>query len=231
VPRNGVVRRWGVRSATGEFALAVLRPRDDGYFQVTRSRNEFVGNDAAHLFATDLAVDQGDQLALQVVGGSAPGMRAAAGATTHRWTPPIAGAIAAPKDGEAGELLLRVDYLPGGTKRQPERLDGAAAAAAPDGKVLVRRRGRFTNGRRFEVRIVELDGRGALDLVLGGRRVARVDVPGLQTPLDAPPQILLYVEASVPEQSGIGVRFTRAGSDRLLHHYLDVTDGRLELVD
>jgi hypothetical protein len=157
-------------------------------------------------------------------------MRAPAGATTGRWTPPIRGAIAAPKAAATGELLLRADYQPGGTPRAPARLDGAAAAAAPDGKILVRREGRFTNGRRFEVRVVDLGGRGALDLLLGGRRIARIEMPGMQTPLDAPPQVLLYVEPSVPQQSGITVRYTRAGSDRLLHHYFDVTDRRLEFV-
>lgn len=40
VPQNGVVRGWAVRGARGELALAVLRRRDDGYFQVVRTRNE-----------------------------------------------------------------------------------------------------------------------------------------------------------------------------------------------
>ncbi len=227
VPRNGVVRRWGVRSARGELALAVLRRRDgllvgphEGYFQVARSRNEFVGNDGVHLFATDLAVDQGDLLALQVIGGSGAGLRDAAGATTVRWTPPLRGLIAAPAPGAAGELLLRADYLPGGAPHSAEGLEGAAAAAAPPGTLLARRRDRFADGRRVEIRVARLGGRGAVDLIRDGRRIARVAVPTLRGDVAEILQLVVVVEPSVPEGLGIDLLFARPGSDRLVRHYI-----------
>jgi hypothetical protein len=220
VPRNGVVRRWGVRSARGELALAVLRPRDDGYFQVARSRNEFVGNDGVHLFATDLAVDQGDRLAVQVVGGSGVGVRDAAAATMGRWTPTLRGAIATPAPGAAGELLLRADYLPGGAPRSPARLEGAAAAAAPPGTLLARRRTRFADGRSAEVRVVRVGGRGAVDLLRDGRRIARVAVPTLRRDVAEILRLVVVVEPSVPEAIGVDLLFARPDSDRLVRHYL-----------
>lgn len=220
VPRNGVVRRWGVRSARGELALAVLRRSDDGYFQVARSRNEFVGNDGLHLFATDLAVEEGDRLAVQVVGGSAVGVREVVGGVTERWTPPLRGAVAAPAPAAGGELLLRVDYLPGGTPRSSRRLDGASAAAAPAGIVLARRAGRFADGRAFEVRVVRVGGVGGVDLVRDGRRIARVEVPTLGADVEQILGLVVVVEASAPEQLGIDLLFARPDSARLVRHYL-----------
>ncbi len=220
VPRNGVIRRWGVRSARGELALAVLRRSDDGYFQVARSRNEFVGNDDVHLFGTDLAVEEGDRLAVQVVGDSGVGVREAVGAATGRWTPPLRGAVAIPAPALAGELLLRVDYLPGGTPRSSPRLDGAAAAAAPRGTVLARRAGRFADGRAFEVRAVRVGGTGAVDLLREGRRIGRVDVPTLGADVAEILGLVVVVEPSSPEQIGIDLLFARPDSARLVRLYL-----------
>lgn len=222
VPRDGVVRRWAVRSASGEFALAVLRRRDDGYFQIARSRNEFVGSLGPHAFATDLAVEQGDRLALVVVRGSGVGVAAVAGATTGRWVPPLRGTIAPQDAGPAGELLLRVDYAPGGTQRLPEALAGAAAAQAPEGEVLARDAVPAREGApAVEIRVALVDGRGVLDAFVGGRRVSRSAVPGLV----APPGDVLHLAATpVPEsggQVGVDVWFTPDGSDRLIRHYYD----------
>jgi serine/threonine-protein kinase len=218
VPRDGVIRRWGVRSARGELALAVLRRSDDGYFQVARSRNEFVGNDDLHLFAADLAVEEGDRVAVQVVGDSGVGVREAAGAATQRWTPPLRGAVATPAPAVAGELLLRVDYLPGATPESSQRLEGAPAAAAPQGTVLARRAGRFADGRAYEVRVVRIGAEGAVDLLRDGRRIGRVEVPTLRADVE---QILgLVVVSSPPEQLGIDLLFAGPDSARLVRHYL-----------
>lgn len=220
VPRDGVVRRWALRSASGEFALSVLRRRDDGYFQIARSRNEFVGSLGPHAFATDLTVEQGDRLALVVVRGSGVGVAEVAGATTGRWVPPLRGIIAPQAQGPAGELLLRVDYVPGGTQRLPAALAGTAAAQAPDGEVLARSAVPAREGfPPVEIRVALVDGRGVVDAFRGGRRVSRSDVPGLA----APPGDVLHLAATpVPEsngQVGIDVWFTPEGSDRLIRHY------------
>jgi tRNA A-37 threonylcarbamoyl transferase component Bud32 len=220
VPRNGVVRRWGVRSASGELALAVLRRSDDGYFQVARSRNEFVGNDEVHLFGTDLVVEEGDRLAVQVVGDSGVGVRDGAGAATERWTPPLRGAVATSAPAVAGELLLRADYLPGGAPRTSPRLAGAPAAAAPAGTVLARRAGRFANGGAFEVRVVRVGSTGAVDLLRDGRRIGRVDVPMLGADVEEILALVVVVEPSSPEQLGIDLVFARPDSARLVRHYL-----------
>ncbi|WP_354701171.1 serine-threonine kinase [Paraconexibacter sp. AEG42_29] len=221
VPRGGVVRRWSVRSASGELALTVLRRRDEGYFQVSRSRNEFVGNDGLHSFAADLAVDRGDRLGLVVVEGSGVGLRASPGGTTGRWSPPLAGAIRPQQDGPAGELLLQVDYQPGGKRRLPVKLRGASAGDAPAGQTLATRRARFGNGRPVEFRVALVDGRGVLDLVRGGRRIVRIGVPDMVAPIDPGVRLDVAVVTGEPEHVGIDVEFTRPGSDRLLHHYFD----------
>ncbi len=76
VPEDGVVRRWAVRSTRGELALAVVRQRGGGAFQVATSRNEFAGNAGVHVFDANLAVERGDQLGVVVLPGSAVGGRA-----------------------------------------------------------------------------------------------------------------------------------------------------------
>ena len=220
VPRDGVVRRWAVRSASGEFALAVLRRRDDGYFQIARSRNEFVGSLGPHAFATDLAVEQGDRLALVVVRGSGVGVADVAGVTTGRWVPPLRGTIAPQEAGPAGELLLRVDYVPGARQIVPAALSGAEAERAPGGEVIARRVVRVLPGEPPIVfRVGVVNGRGVLDLRRDGRRFARSDVPGLAGP---PGDIVHLAATAVPDsggQVGIDVWFTPEGSDRLIRHY------------
>jgi hypothetical protein len=220
VPANGVIRRWGVRSGHGELALAVLRPRDDGYFQVLRSRNEFVDDAGVHLCATDLAVDEGDRVALQVVGGSGAGVRDADGATRVRWEAPLRGAIAVPSPAPAGELLLRVEYVPGGAPESSPAVEGAAAVAAPQGTVLAAQRARFADGRAVEVRVVRTGGRGAVDLLRDGRRIGRVTVPTLTADVVEILRLVVVVEPSAPEQLGVDLLFARPDSERLVRHYL-----------
>jgi serine/threonine protein kinase, bacterial len=225
VQRDGVVRRWGLRSAVGEFALTVMRRRDEGYFQIARSRNEFVGNGAPHFFAADLAVEQGDRLGLVALEGAGFGVHDDGGGATGRFLPPLRGLIVAPKDGARGELLLRVDYLPGGKQRLPEQVTGAVAAVAPEGEILARRRVRFSSGRRIEVRVVMIDGRGMLDVMRGDRRIARIGVPGLRAPAGDTLQLVATASESTAEWLGIDVRFTRPGSARLESHYYDYVAG------
>jgi len=225
VPRNGVVRRWTVRAATGEMALAVVRRRDDGYFQTARSRNEFVGSADPHAFTTDLAVEQGDRLALVVVRGGGVGLTDDAGATTGRWLPPLRGLIATPEAGATGELLLRVDYVPGATPRTPRLLEGAAAAAAPEGTVLATRTVRSDGAPPVEVRVAMVGGRGVLDLLRAGGRFIRMDVPGLAEPRGDVLQLGAYGAADSGGQIGVDVWFTTEGSDRLVRRFFNYVPG------
>ncbi len=224
VPRNGVVRRWAVRSAKGEFALSIIRDRD-GYFQISRSRNEFIADGGPHAFATDLAVDRGDRLALVTIGGSGAGIRPGAGGEIGRFEPQLAGLTNPVKRGPEGELLLRVDYVPGGRPRAPHQLRGAAAADAADGKTLARAKGRFRDGVPVVVRLADVGGRGVIDVIRDGRRTVRLDIEDLHPPIDVDARITLYPDDTVPEQVAMDVAFTRLGSQRLVRHYL-VANGR-----
>jgi serine/threonine-protein kinase len=217
VPQSGVIRRWGVRSAHGELALTVLREREGGFFAVANSRHEFVADAGPHAFATDLAVDQGDLVGVTVLPGSAVGERSAAGAATSRWPGRIRGRQA-PAAGEAEEVLLRVELLPGAKQRVPAQLTGEAAASAPAGRERARRRARFTDGRRADVALVELAGRFALDLFAGGHRVARIDVPELR-PGGRLIALDVSAEPSEREQLDIDLEYADTDSARILSHF------------
>ena len=196
-----------------------MRRRNAGYFQIARSRNEFATDDGPQTFATDLAVERGDRLALLMVSGSGVGLRPVAGATTGRFTPPLRGAIMPSVQGPAGELLVRVDYLPGGEQRVPKQVNGAPAATLPDGKVVRHRPVRTARGVRVAIDLVLLDGRYKLDLRRGSRRVARVDLPDLA----GEGRILQFsVETDdVAEQFYMFMEWVGTDSQRVISRYVE----------
>ncbi|WP_053225867.1 serine/threonine-protein kinase [Solirubrobacter soli] len=218
VPEGGVIRRWGVRSARGELALTVLREREGGFFAVSNSRHEFVTDAGPHAFVTDLAVDRGDLVGVTVLPGSAIGERSVAGAATSRWPGRIRGRQA-PLAGERGEVLLRVELLPGASQHVPAQLNGAAAANAPSGSDRARRRARFTDGRRADVALVEVGDRFALDLYAGRRRVARIDVPELRPHGGRLIAFDVSAEPSEREQLDIDLEYANEDSARILSHF------------
>ncbi len=224
VPRNGVIRRWGVRSAVGEFALSVIRNRD-GYFQIARSRNEFADDPGPHVFRSDLAVERGDRLALVVIGGSGVGLRPSAG-ELGRFEPVLAGLSNPVEPGPPGELLLRADLVPGAVPFKPRQLTGADAAAAPDGITLASARTRYPNGVRVEVRLVTVDGRGALDLIRAGKRTVRIEIDDVHPPLDIDPTVAVGADPERREHLFIDLAFRRLGSARLIRHYLEANARR-----
>ncbi|WP_372787747.1 serine/threonine-protein kinase [Paraconexibacter sp.] len=229
VPRAGVVRRWGVRSARGEFALSVLRRRDTGSFQTGRSRSEFVNDGAPHLFATDLPVEAGDRLALVVVGGSAVGLRPSAAGRTATWSPPLRGDVRPSAPGPAGELLLRVDYVPGGEQRLPRQVSGAAAERLADGDVVLRRVIRMDNGVTVRLEVVRIGDRYALDLRRGGRRVARMDVPGLVG--EGRFVDFTAVADDDREQFSVSMEWMGLESERVISHYMEGNASELFFYD
>jgi hypothetical protein len=236
VPEDGVIRRWGVRSARGELALVVLRPKGRDAHQVARSQDEFVTDGRVHVFSTDLAVTQGDLVGLLTIpGGGAVGARPGVeGATTRRWIPllrPARPADHGPGTGFDNELLLRVDYLPGGTPRRPRQVTGAAAAALPPGRVRARRKLRFTNGRPVEIALVALGNRFAFDEFIDGRRTARIDVPGFR-PGEGSRIIELEVYAeAAPQQLGVYIEFNNGESARILSHFYDVYPREFQFIE
>jgi serine/threonine-protein kinase len=229
VPSDGVVRRWALRSARGEFALSVLRRRGAGYFQIARSRNEFATDDGPQTFATDLAVDRGDRLGLVMVAGSAVGVRPAAGATSGRWIPPLRGAIVPSEPGPSGELLFRVDYQPGGAQRFPKQVNGAAAARLPAGKILRHRPVTMRNGVKVAVDLVALDGLYKLDLRRARRRVARLDIPELA----GQGQFTDFTVAAddISDQFYVLMSWVAMNSERVISHYLGGNASEFDFVD
>jgi hypothetical protein len=232
VPEDGVIRRWTVRSARGELALSVVRPRGDQTFQVARSRNEFVSNAGLQLFDTDLSVERGDLVGLVVLAGSATGARPdVQGAGIRRWVPELP--YGKPVDGRLpNELLLRVEYVPGAERRLPEQVNGAAAADLEPGRVVRRRGLRYANGRRFEIALVSLGDRFVLDEFLGGRRTARIDVPADFRPRAG--RILAFepfVVESERHEGGISLEYARRDSTRILRHYYGFFPREFEYVN
>jgi serine/threonine-protein kinase len=226
IPEDGVVRRWGVRSAQGEMALAFLRPRRGGASQYARSRDEFVGNDGVSMFSTDVAVERGDIVGLVVVGGSGVGARTAEGATTERWIPHV-GVTRRPEyppgTGFDNELLLRVELIPGAKQRIPRSVVGPPAARLPDGRVVARRKLHFNNGKPVEIDIVRLGSRYVIDEILDGVRAARMDVPGWV----AGGNIITFhadPEGDSPDSVGIYLEYVPLESSRVLSHYYDAGD-------
>ncbi len=232
IPRDGVVRRWGVRSARGELALTVLRRDGDAYFQIARSPTEFVDGEDPHFWTTDLAVEAGDRLGVVLVEGSGIGVRPTDAATTGRWQPALGGLGSPPQRGFAGELLLQADYTPGGRPREPLQLNGGRAVSAPEGDLLLRRLARYDGGARAELRIVMVRGQGRLDLLRGGRRLARIDIPGLTEPIDPFSLRLIPVTTEGTARNiGIDVRWTQLSSSRLRFHYFVAYGRKFEFVN
>ena len=228
VPEDGVIRRWAVRSARGEVGLSVIRTRGHA-FQISLSRNEFVGNEGVHVFNTDQAVARGDLVGVYAIPGSAVGSRAVAGATARRWVPSVNEAEK-PVRVTGQELLLRADFFPGGKQRIPQQVTGARAATLESGRIRARRDVRFRNGRPVEIRLVELDGRFVLDQFLNGRRTARIDVPDFRPKGGRLIEFEVSTEPTEPAQVNINIDYTDEDSARIVNHYFGAYPREFEFV-
>jgi hypothetical protein len=229
VPEDGVIRRWAVRSARGELRLSVIRPRGHA-FQVSRSRNEFAGNEGVHVFDTNQAVERGDLVGVFVIPGSAVGTRAGVdGASVRRWIPNV---VEGKRTGGTDqELLMRADFFPGGKQQVPGQVTGAKAATLEPGRVRARRKLRFTNGRPVEVRLVELDGGFAIDQFLNGRRDGRMDVPDFRPRGGRILSFDVSRELTEPAQLNITFEFAEGESERILHHTFASYPGEFEFIE
>jgi hypothetical protein len=231
VPRNGVIRHWEVRAARGELTLVVTRPREGGSFQVSTSSTETVGSADVQGFDADIDVESGDRVGLHVSPGSAVGVRdGAAGTTTERWLPPLTGLDRAADRGTGTgfdrELLLRVGLLPGGHFRSPPQVTGSAAARLPAGRVRNRRSARLGR-RKIDLALVQLGSTFALDEFAGGRRLARLGLPGMRPGA----QVTLFLTAAwSPTQVGLDVSYVNQDSARVAQHTYVVTAKGFTLV-
>jgi serine/threonine-protein kinase len=234
VPQDGVIGRWAVRSMHGELSLAVFRPHSNGFTQVSRSPNEFAENDGPFAFDADLPVQRGDLVGLVAVEGSGLGVRPGVkGATTSRWLPNIHGnerPTLGAGTGFDNELLLRVEYLPGGQQRLPAQLRGAAAAALPSGRVKDRRRLRYADGPPAEIDLVDLGGRYVLDQFVRGRRTARIDVPGF---FPGHGDIITFDAYAEDAGSGLGIylEYVTTNSARVLNHFYAAFPNELDFIN
>jgi protein kinase-like protein len=234
VPEDGVIRRWGVRSARGELSLAVLRPREGSANQIARSEAEFVENDGVYVFPTELAVERGDLVGVVLIaGGSGLGFRPIAGATTERWIPHLSGGRLPefpPGHGFDDEILLRVEYVPAGEPRLPHQVNGPAAAPLPAGRVVLRRRVRFTGGRPVEIDLVKVGSRYVLDDVLEGKRTARIDLPGFR----ADGQMITFdvtPSGGLPGNVEIYMQYVGLESSRIRSHFYGADAHAFEYVN
>jgi hypothetical protein len=173
-------------------------------------------------FKTDLPVQRGDRLGLVAIEGSALGARSGVhGATTDRWIPNIAGSADptnGPGSGFDKELLLRVEYLPGGEQRLPHQVSGAAAAKLGEGQVESSHPITYTNGTQAQIELVRVGGRYVLDERIDDRRTARIDVPGF---IPDHGDVITFDVYAEDEGAGLGIymEYVATNSARVQNHF------------
>jgi hypothetical protein len=233
VPSEGTIVGWTVVGAHGDLSLDVIRPRGDDTIRAAKSQWESAANPAPTRFASNLAVERGDVLGLQMGPGARIGVRATDGATTERWLNPLGGFYeSSDLGGGTGfdyEVLLRADFVPGGTLRAPEELTGRALATAPDG--LVRRSLEVEIAKpraNVTVEIVEVGNRVALDVVRGDRRVARMLIPGLLP--QAQVFNLKYYSLEEQDHVEVGLFWVNPNSGRAIYRNFSVTRSNIKFL-
>ncbi len=201
------------------MALGVIRPGGEDTIRIALSDRESVGNEAPHYFETEIPVEQGDLIDIELGPGASIGVADTEGATTQRWLDPVGGFFGLP-DREAGtgfdyELALRADLVPGEKLQEPKQLLGSAAARAPDGRV--RKSAEVDISKPADtvtIELVEVKGKVFLDLVNDGERQARILAPDL-----LPGGQLVDLELLVLEgepYAAVGVSWINPNTGRLL---------------
>jgi serine/threonine-protein kinase len=232
VPSDGAIVGWSVRGARGELALDVIRPRGKDTVRVGVSQWESAGNPGPHSFRTQLAVEAGDQIGIELARGSSIGVSDADGASTNRWLEPKGGAYGTPQRGKGTgfdyEVAFRAEFVPRAKVELPEHITGSAAANAPSGLVRDRAPLEVDKPRptRLRLELVEVKDRVALDVRSGGRRTLRVFVPDL-----IPGGIPVELQAVKYDGEAFGeadVWWVNPNSGRRIFHFFNVAEGSLE---
>lgn len=229
VPSKGAVHAWSVRGAAGELALQVIRRRDGQYFQLFRSQVTLVPDHNVHTFPVELAVEAGDMVALAVSPDTDIGVIPdVPGARTDRFFGPIGPETRpdlGPGTGFDSEVLLRVEYEPGGVPEPPEQIFGAEAAGLADGKVVASSDTSLPDGRKVEVHLTEFEDRVWVDLYLGAVRQSRIEVPDLQ----AGGEVVEFKAFEAPgSPSQLNVGWINPGMERPIEHYFGLSGSALE---
>ena len=232
-PADGVIRRWAVRGARGSVTLQVARPAGSGRF-VTRAiaQTERATDPGVRAFATDVPVRRGDLAALALAPGAGIGVprRATGGDAASRFVGALNYQPPRAAGGPAGSALdrgieLRVEYIAGGRPRPVPALSGAAARAAPPGRVLAEGEEEFPGIRVRTLRVVALPGTVALDLLRGGTRLQRVTVVGAD-----PRGTLTELVREAFLAPGAGVVWRNPDGREIRHHYR-ASATRLTVID
>jgi hypothetical protein len=231
-PADGVITGWAVAGASGDLALDVIRPRGSETVRVGRSQWEVANNTGPHYFETELPVEAGDQVGLELGPGASVGVTEAGEATTNRWLEPVGGAYGRPDFGEGTgfdyEVAVRADFVADERVDLPEQLTGSAAASAPDGNVRDHARLVVDDPRekRLGVDLVEVEGEVALDVTAEGRRTLRVFIPDLR-PNGIPVELKTF-EYPGEAFGEADVWWTNPNTGRVIFHYFIVGERFLE---
>jgi|GEM_PF-2541454 len=219
-PSDGAIRSWSVRGADGELALQVLRERDGRFFQVFRSQSTVVPDEGVHTFPVELALSAGDYVSLAVSPDTAIGVRTGvAGAQTNRFFGPVGPDVPPGKGPGTGfdhELMLRVDYEPGGIPVPPKQVVGDDAKDLPDGNVIAVDDAALPDGRLVKVTLTEVDDEVFVDLERNGVRRSRIVVPDLR----AGGRMVEFKAFESPgSDSQLNVGWLNKGDRRPIEHY------------
>ena len=150
------------------------------------------------------------------------------GARTDRFFGPIGPETRpdlGPGTGFDSEVLLRVEYEPGGVPEPPEQIFGAEAAGLADGKVVASSDTSLPDGRKVEVHLTEFEDRVWVDLYLGAVRQSRIEVPDLQ----AGGEVVEFKAFEAPgSPSQLNVGWINPGMERPIEHYFGLSGSALE---
>lgn len=233
VAADGVIRGWAVRGAQGTLALQVVRRHEDGrYAEVRRSQYERPPDRGPHAFDANVPVRRGDRVGIELTPGAGVGVRPARTAAALRWLGPLE-IIRAPRAPSqilriaAGELLLRADIARGARLRPVSgALSGERARGAPTGRELDAEMVELPSGAVRKVVLVRRPARLVVDLLRGGRRLARLPVP------DADPRgVLVDLEGGFISDRLVRLRWMNPGGGSQLIHDYAVTASGLRMIN
>jgi hypothetical protein len=230
VPRSGVIRSWAVRGASGSVALQVVREQEGAIFVVGFSQPEHPPDAGTRAYRADIGVREGERIGILLAPGSAVGASPPAeGSTILRWD----GGLTADSQASSGtpldgELMVRADIEYGAKPRNPGRITGAEAAAAPEGQVLAEISAPLAGGRAGRVVLVELPEGIAVDVFQGESRLARLQIPDADPAGD-----VIGLEENCGGASGRGFcfRWQNPGDElALVHAYRVLPSGEIKLI-
>ena len=110
-PVSGTITQWHVTTITsGQFALRVLRPAGSAGYTGAGRAVQGVANPGFHTFTTNLPIQSGDLIGVDISDGAAVAAENANGSSYLRWAPALLDGSTRPSDSDfGGEVLLSAD--------------------------------------------------------------------------------------------------------------------------